>query len=262
MIALPCSSRHSCHMTCMQQQYGNHQTAATICGACPQRSSTCGNTQTAQRGAAAAEATEPGPGREGRACRQPQQIQDQRGCKGSLRRPVGGQVIGRCGTLCCQLQLWRSTRSELLLCNRVGRSWTDISGAGWRACRPCEDLKGVLCRAAGTTPGSHLRYLRLTLPPADWPGNDSRIFVGRPGKRVNDDSLAKAFSRYPSFAKARVRAVIAGRWRQRQSAPRAQQHILWGLTESWSAVSCFGSVTIVRWVEHCIVVSGQWLCMV
>eukprot|EP00775_Hariotina_reticulata_P011955 gene11955-12098_t len=38
----------------------------------------------------------------------------------------------------------------------------------------------------------------------DWPENDFRIFVGDLGNEVNDDSLSKAFSRYPSFAKARV----------------------------------------------------------
>jgi len=40
----------------------------------------------------------------------------------------------------------------------------------------------------------------------DWPENDYRIFVGELGNELNDDALAKAFQKYPSFAKARVRA--------------------------------------------------------
>eukprot|EP00879_Flechtneria_rotunda_P018752 GHRR01019684.1.p1 GENE.GHRR01019684.1~~GHRR01019684.1.p1 ORF type:complete len:134 (+),score=59.73 GHRR01019684.1:47-403(+) len=39
---------------------------------------------------------------------------------------------------------------------------------------------------------------------AEWPENDFRIFVGDLGNEVNDESLAKAFQRYPSFAKAKV----------------------------------------------------------
>ncbi len=40
----------------------------------------------------------------------------------------------------------------------------------------------------------------LPLPPQD----DFRIFVGDLGNETNDDVLAHAFSKYPSFQKARV----------------------------------------------------------
>ncbi|KAI9078440.1 hypothetical protein K1719_039659 [Acacia pycnantha] len=39
---------------------------------------------------------------------------------------------------------------------------------------------------------------------ADWPENDYRLFCGDLGHEVNDDVLAKAFSRFPSFNMARV----------------------------------------------------------
>ncbi|XP_020084833.1 RNA-binding protein 42-like isoform X2 [Ananas comosus] len=39
---------------------------------------------------------------------------------------------------------------------------------------------------------------------ADWPENDFRLFCGDLGNEVNDDVLSKAFSKYPSFNKARV----------------------------------------------------------
>jgi hypothetical protein len=38
-----------------------------------------------------------------------------------------------------------------------------------------------------------------------WPDNDYRIFVGNLGPEVTDDALQRAFSKYPSFAKSRVR---------------------------------------------------------
>jgi len=38
----------------------------------------------------------------------------------------------------------------------------------------------------------------------DWPEDDFRIFVGNLGNDVNADALGKAFSRYPSFQKAKV----------------------------------------------------------
>ncbi len=38
----------------------------------------------------------------------------------------------------------------------------------------------------------------------EWPKNDHRIFVGNIGNDVTDDILAKAFQKYPSFAKAKV----------------------------------------------------------
>jgi len=37
-----------------------------------------------------------------------------------------------------------------------------------------------------------------------WPANDFRIFCGNLGQEVTDDVLAQAFSRFPSFAMARV----------------------------------------------------------
>ncbi|XP_052202146.1 uncharacterized protein LOC127807930 isoform X3 [Diospyros lotus] len=39
---------------------------------------------------------------------------------------------------------------------------------------------------------------------ADWPENDFRLFCGDLGNEVNDDVLAIAFSRFPSFNMARV----------------------------------------------------------
>lgn len=38
----------------------------------------------------------------------------------------------------------------------------------------------------------------------EWDPNDFRIFVGDLGNDVNDDSLSRAFSKYPSFLKAKV----------------------------------------------------------
>ncbi|XP_037639560.1 RNA-binding protein 42 [Sebastes umbrosus] len=38
----------------------------------------------------------------------------------------------------------------------------------------------------------------------EWDGDDFRIFCGDLGNEVNDDILARAFSRYPSFLKAKV----------------------------------------------------------
>ena len=38
----------------------------------------------------------------------------------------------------------------------------------------------------------------------EWPENDYRIFCGDLGNEVNDDVLANAFKKYPSFVKARV----------------------------------------------------------
>ena len=39
---------------------------------------------------------------------------------------------------------------------------------------------------------------------AEWPENDHRIFVGDLGNECTDDMLARAFAKYPSFAKAKV----------------------------------------------------------
>lgn len=59
--------------------------------------------------------------------------------------------------------------------------------------------KKMVREAAGT------RWVDPTL--AEWPENDFRIFVGDLGNEVSDDLLSKAFCRYPSFAKARVRGA-------------------------------------------------------
>ncbi|XP_020259819.1 RNA-binding protein 42-like [Asparagus officinalis] len=56
--------------------------------------------------------------------------------------------------------------------------------------------RAIPCKAAGQT------WEDPTL--ADWPENDFRIFCGDLGNEVNDDVLSKAFSRYPSFNRARV----------------------------------------------------------
>ena len=46
----------------------------------------------------------------------------------------------------------------------------------------------------------------------EWPENDYRIFVGDLGNEVNDQVLANAFIKYPSFAKAKViRNKITGK---------------------------------------------------
>ena len=39
---------------------------------------------------------------------------------------------------------------------------------------------------------------------AEWPEDDHRIFVGDLGNECNDEMLARAFAKYPSFAKAKV----------------------------------------------------------
>lgn len=39
---------------------------------------------------------------------------------------------------------------------------------------------------------------------AEWPENDYRLFAGDLGNEVTDDLLARAFSKYPSFQKAKV----------------------------------------------------------
>jgi hypothetical protein len=62
--------------------------------------------------------------------------------------------------------------------------------------------KGQLREAAGQ------RWRDPTLD--EWPKNDFRIFVGDLGNDVNDDVLAKAFQKYPSFAKAKVTLIL--RW--------------------------------------------------
>jgi hypothetical protein len=75
--------------------------------------------------------------------------------------------------------------------------------------------KVVVREAAGQ------RWVDNTL--AEWPDNDFRIFVGDLGSEVNDEALSKAFSRYPSFAKAKVRRLVWGSWcLETQRAVRVQ----------------------------------------
>ncbi|EFJ52313.1 hypothetical protein VOLCADRAFT_72703 [Volvox carteri f. nagariensis] len=57
--------------------------------------------------------------------------------------------------------------------------------------------KKVLLREAGGQ-----KWVDPTLN--EWPDNDFRIFVGDIGNEVTDDLLAKSFSKYSSFAKAKV----------------------------------------------------------
>eukprot|EP00741_Cyanophora_paradoxa_P000268 tig00000403_g260.t1 len=66
--------------------------------------------------------------------------------------------------------------------------------------------------------GADVAYLRKTagvawVDPtlADWPENDYRAFVGNLGNDVTDTILAQAFSRYPSFQKARTIKTYQGK---------------------------------------------------
>ncbi|XP_042346880.1 RNA-binding protein 42 [Plectropomus leopardus] len=59
-----------------------------------------------------------------------------------------------------------------------------------------EKVKKCIRTAAGTT------WEDASL--LDWDSDDFRIFCGDLGNEVNDDILARAFSRYPSFLKAKV----------------------------------------------------------
>lgn len=59
-----------------------------------------------------------------------------------------------------------------------------------------EKVKKCIRTAAGTT------WEDQSL--LEWESDDFRIFCGDLGNEVNDDILARAFSRYPSFLKAKV----------------------------------------------------------
>jgi hypothetical protein len=74
------------------------------------------------------------------------------------------------------------------------------AAAGGAAGTAGSSKKAVVREAAGQ------RWVDPTL--AEWPENDFRIFVGDLGNEVNDEALSKAFSRYPSFAKAKVGAAL------------------------------------------------------
>jgi hypothetical protein len=80
-------------------------------------------------------------------------------------------------------------------------------GAGKAAAAAGSSSKKVVVREAAGQ-----RWVDPTL--AEWPDNDFRIFVGDLGNEVNDEALSKAFSRYPSFAKAKVGGcwVAVGGW--------------------------------------------------
>jgi len=83
---------------------------------------------------------------------------------------------------------------------------SDIEAANFE-----KERKEALVRLNASKGESSKKHLRLaagrvwedeTL--SDWPENDYRIFCGDLGNEVNDNALAKAFSKYPSFAKAKV----------------------------------------------------------
>lgn len=86
--------------------------------------------------------------------------------------------------------------------------------------------KVVVREAAGQ------RWVDPTL--AEWPDNDFRIFVGDIGNEVNDEALSKAFSRYPSFAKAKVSEFWGG---LRQCWAR------WCGAAAWTSCRRFRAVT-------------------
>ncbi|GAX77357.1 hypothetical protein CEUSTIGMA_g4803.t1 [Chlamydomonas eustigma] len=70
----------------------------------------------------------------------------------------------------------------------------DSKKAGNKA--SADNTKGKVMQAAGK------RWRDPTLD--EWPENDHRIFVGDLGNEVNDESLANAFRKYSSFAKAKI----------------------------------------------------------
>lgn len=63
-----------------------------------------------------------------------------------------------------------------------------------------EKVKKCIRTAAGTT------WEDQSL--LEWESDDFRIFCGDLGNEVNDDILARAFSRYPSFLKAKVGSFV------------------------------------------------------
>lgn len=60
-----------------------------------------------------------------------------------------------------------------------------------------EKVKGICKRQVGS-----IKWIDQTM--VDWPDDDFRIFVGDLGNEVNDEHLARAFSKYSTFLKARV----------------------------------------------------------
>jgi hypothetical protein len=78
----------------------------------------------------------------------------------------------------------------------VGVHLAPVSGAAVGAV-PVKRVGKPVYRAAGGD-----RWVDPTL--ADWPEGDHRIFCGDLGLECTDETLARAFSHYPSFAMARV----------------------------------------------------------
>lgn len=72
----------------------------------------------------------------------------------------------------------------------AGISWEDASLLDWETGTWLSLLLGLMVETSLT-------------PPPDVT-DDFRIFCGDLGNEVNDDILARAFSRYPSFLKAKV----------------------------------------------------------
>lgn len=136
-------------------------------------------------------------------------------------------------------------------------------GAGKTAAAAGSSKKVVVREAAGQ------RWVDPTL--AEWPENDFRIFVGDLGHEVNDEALSKAFSRYPSFAKAKVGGWVAWwlagwvgvsvNW---TGAPGASTHVPWDQPHGGQCGDC---TTHPDWecsrsaVEQPLGLPGMCLCV-
>lgn len=90
-----------------------------------------------------------------------------------------------------------ATAGSIAALRAAGQMATAAAGAMSAKPKPEKKKGGLLREAAGK------RWRDLTLE--EWPENDYRIFVGDLGNDCNDDVLGKAFQKYPSFAKAKVR---------------------------------------------------------
>jgi len=89
------------------------------------------------------------------------------------------------------------------MASAMASSMTSAVGAG--------SGDATLTQAAGPSKGEQRNMTRTvagmvwqdkTL--AEWPEDDFRVFIGDLGNEVNDDVLAHAFQKYPSFQRARV----------------------------------------------------------
>lgn len=129
-------------------------------------------------------------------------------------------------------------------------------GAGKTAAAAGSSKKVVVREAAGQ------RWVDPTL--AEWPENDFRIFVGDLGHEVNDEALSKAFSRYPSFAKAKVGGWLTGCQRQLNWSAWGQHTCALGPTP-WGPV--WGLHDSLDWecsrsaVEQPVGLPGMCLCV-